>query len=58
MLHKLNAIFPIRYTALALCAFALLLSLFALLVFGTGLGALLLSGGLVALGVQLSLIHI
>ncbi len=52
MLHKLNAIFPIRYTALALCAFALLLSLFALLVFGTGLGALLLSGGLVALGVQ------
>ena len=52
MLHKLNAIFPIRYTALALCAFALLLSLFALLAFGTGLGALLLSGGLVALGVQ------
>ena len=31
MLHKLNAIFAIRYTALALCAFALLLSLFALL---------------------------
>jgi len=27
MLHKLNAIFPIRYTALALCAFAMLLSL-------------------------------
>ena len=39
MLHKLNAIFPVRYTALALCAFALLLSLFALLAFGTGLGA-------------------
>lgn len=52
MLHKLNAIFPVRYTALGLCVFALLLSLFALLAFGTGLGALLLSGGLVALGVH------
>ena len=52
MLHQLNAIIPIRYTALALCAFALLLSLFALLAFGTGWGALLLSGGLVALGIH------
>ena len=52
MLHKLNAIFPVRYTALGLCVFALLLSLFALLAFGTGLGALLVSGGLVALGVH------
>ena len=52
MLHKLNAIFPIRYTALALCAFALLLSLFALLAFGTGWGGLLLSAALVALGVH------
>ena len=52
MLHKLNAIFPVRYTALALCAFALLLSLFALLAFGTGWGGLLLSAALVALGVH------
>ncbi|NBT55457.1 MAG: FMN-binding glutamate synthase family protein, partial [Betaproteobacteria bacterium] len=52
MLHKLNAIFPIRYTALALCAFALLLSLFALLAFGTGWGGLLLSAALVTLGVH------
>ena len=52
MLHKLNAIFAIRYTALALCAFALLLSLFALLAFGTGWGGLLLSAALVGLGVH------
>jgi glutamate synthase domain-containing protein 2 len=52
MLHQLNAIFPVRYTALALCAFALLLSLFALLAFGIGWSALLFSGGLVALGVH------
>ena len=52
MLHKLNAIFAIRYTALALCAFALLLSLFALLAFGTGWVGLLLSAALVGLGVH------
>jgi glutamate synthase domain-containing protein 2 len=52
MLHQLNAIFAIRYTALALCAFALLLSLFALMAFGTGWGALLLSAALVGLGVH------
>jgi glutamate synthase domain-containing protein 2 len=52
MLHQLNAIFPVRYTALALCAFAMLLSLFALLAFGIGWSALLFSGGLVALGVH------
>ena len=52
MLHKLNAMFPVRYTLLACCVFALLLSLFALLAFGTGWGALLICGGLVALGVH------
>jgi glutamate synthase domain-containing protein 2 len=51
MLHKLNTIFPIRYTALGLSCFALLLSLFSVLAFGVGFGPFLLFGGLVALGV-------
>ena len=51
MLHYLNSIFPVRYTALGLSAFGLLLSSFSLLAFGTGGGAFLLFGGLVAAGV-------
>ncbi len=51
MLHYLNSIFPIRYTALGLCIFGLLLSLFSLGVFGQGFGSFLLFGGLVGVGV-------
>lgn len=50
MLERLNALYPIRYTALALCVFLALLSLFALLAFGLGLGWLLLFGGLSLVG--------
>ena len=50
MLNRLNALYPIRYTALALCVFFALLSLFALVAFGVGLGWLLLFGALSALG--------
>ena len=50
MLERLNALYPIRYTALALCVFFALLSLFALLAFGVGLVWLLLFGGLSVLG--------
>ena len=50
MLERLNALYPIRYTALALCVFFALLSLFALLAFGVGLGWLLLFGGLSMVG--------
>jgi glutamate synthase domain-containing protein 2 len=51
MLDTLNAIFPLRYTALGLAVFGLLLSLFALLAFGAGGGSFLLCGALVAVGV-------
>ncbi len=51
MLQRLNALYPVRLTAFGLCVFALLLSLFAVIGLGAGLGALLLSGALVALGV-------
>ena len=50
MLERLNALYPIRYTALALCVLLALLSLFALVAFGAGLGWLLLFGGLSAVG--------
>ncbi len=50
MLERLNALYPIRYTALALCVLFALLSLFTLVAFGTGLGWLLLFGGLSAVG--------
>ncbi|TXH91397.1 MAG: FMN-binding glutamate synthase family protein [Rhodoferax sp.] len=51
MLHTLDAIFPVRYTALALSAFGLLLSLFSVLAFGVGWPTLLLCSLLVAVGV-------
>jgi len=51
MLHYLNTLFPIRYTVFGLSCFGLLLSLFSLLAFGTGFGALLLCAALVTLGV-------
>ena len=50
MLDRLNALYPVRYTALALCVFFALLSLFSLVAFGVGLGWLLLFGALSALG--------
>jgi len=51
MLHYLNTLFPIRYTVFGLSCFGLLLSLFSLLAFGTGFGALLLCAALVGVGV-------
>jgi glutamate synthase domain-containing protein 2 len=50
MLERLNALYPIRYTALALCVLFALLSLFSVLAFGVGLVWLLLFGALSALG--------
>jgi glutamate synthase domain-containing protein 2 len=50
MLDRLNALYPIRYTALALCVLFALLSLFSVLAFGVGLVWLLLFGALSALG--------
>ena len=52
MLDTLNAIFPVRYTALGLAVFGLLLSLFALLAFGVGGGSFLLCTALVAIGMH------
>ncbi|MDE2419121.1 MAG: FMN-binding glutamate synthase family protein [Burkholderiales bacterium] len=51
MLHYLNTLFPIRYTVFGLSCFGLLLSLFSLLAFGSGFGALLLCAALVGVGV-------
>ena len=51
MLEYLNTVYPIRYTAMGLCVMGLLLSLFSLVAFSTGLLPLLVFGGLVALGV-------
>ncbi|AOW15019.1 glutamate synthase [Hydrogenophaga crassostreae] len=50
MLDRLNALYPVRYTALALCVFLTLLSLFALLAFGRGGWWFLLFGALSAVG--------
>ena len=51
MLHTLNAIFPIRYTAFGLSIFGLLLSFFSLAVFGVGGFAFVLFAVLVGIGV-------
>ena len=51
MLHYLNTIFPVRYTAMGLSCFGLLLSVFSLVAFGVGVPAFLLFGLLVATGV-------
>jgi len=50
MLQRLNALYPVRYTALALCVFFGLLSLFSLVAFGVGLGWFLLFGALSVVG--------
>jgi glutamate synthase domain-containing protein 2 len=51
MLHYLNTIFPVRYTAMGLSCFGLLLSIFSLVAFGVGIPAFLLFAALVATGV-------
>ena len=51
MLHTLNTLFPIRYTAMGLSCFGLLLCLFSLVVFGVGWLPFLLFAALVAVGV-------
>ena len=51
MLKFLDSIFPVRLMPLAACGFGLLLSLFALVVFGSGGLWLVLFAGLVATGV-------
>ena len=50
MLDRLNALYPVRYTAMALAVLGMLLSLFTLVGFGVGGWAFLLFGGLSALG--------
>jgi glutamate synthase domain-containing protein 2 len=50
MLDRLNTLYPVRYTALALSVLAALLSLFTLVGFGVGLLSLLVFGGLSVLG--------
>ena len=51
MLNYLDTLFPVRYTAMGLCCFALLLSIFSLGAFGVGLPYFLLFALLVATGV-------
>ncbi len=51
MLNYLNSFFPVRYTAMGLCVFAWLLSIFSLVAFGVGAAYFLLFGALVAVGV-------
>ena len=51
MLNYLNSLFPVRYTVMGLCVFALLLSGFSVVAFGVGFLPLLLFSALVALGV-------
>ena len=50
MLDRLNALYPVRYTALALCVVCALLSLFTLVGFGIGGFWFLVFTGLAALG--------
>ena len=50
MLLFLNALFPVRYTAMGLSVMGLALSLFSLVAFGVGLGLFLLFAGLAAVG--------
>ena len=51
MLHILDSLFPVRYTAFALSALGLLLGLFSVIAFGVGWPALLLCSLLVAVGI-------
>lgn len=50
MLERLNALYPVRYTALALCVLIALLSLFTLVGFGVGGWTFLLFAGLSVVG--------
>jgi glutamate synthase domain-containing protein 2 len=50
MLDRLNALYPVRYTALALCVFVALLSLLAWVISGSGGGLFLLTAALSVLG--------
>src|SRR5690606_10292322 len=50
MLDRLNAVYPVRYTVLAICAVGALLSLFTLVAFGIGGFWFLLFAALCALG--------
>jgi len=50
MLDRLNALYPVRYTALALCVITALLSLLAWVISGAGGGLFLFTAGLSALG--------
>jgi glutamate synthase domain-containing protein 2 len=52
MFDYLNKIFPIRYTVFGLSTMGALLSFFSVVVFGEGLGPLLLFLGLVAIGIH------
>ncbi|WP_332752550.1 FMN-binding glutamate synthase family protein [Hydrogenophaga sp.] len=52
MLDRLNALYPVRYTALGLCVVLALLSLFTLIAFGIGGFWFLVFAGLSALGIH------
>jgi glutamate synthase domain-containing protein 2 len=52
MLDRINALYPVRYTALAACVVLALLSLFTWVGFGMGGGMVLLFAALSALGLQ------
>ena len=51
MLHQLNSLYPVRYTAFALCVLIALLSLFAWVITGEGGLLFLVFAGLSAVGV-------
>jgi glutamate synthase domain-containing protein 2 len=52
MLARLNALYPVRYTAFGLCCFGLLLSLFSMAALGVGLLQAIVFAALVAVGVH------
>ncbi len=52
LIQRLEARLPLRYSVLVLCAFGLLLALFSLVAFRVGWLALLVFGGLLAVGVH------
>ncbi len=52
MLDRLNALYPVRYTAMAVSVMGLLLSLFTVVGFGVGGFMLLLFGALTAVGLR------
>ncbi len=52
LLQRLEALFPVRYSFMVLCAFGVLLALFSLVAFRVGWLALLVFAALLALGVH------